>query len=71
MLFSLVHNSGELGGLNLSLTEALSLEEWEADGLLRRLGYVQAKIAAAKAGEKGVGGIEEEDPFKTDSDLEE
>lgn len=61
MLFDLTHNAGELGGLNISLSEARQLEEWEADGLLRRLRQVQRRIAEAKSGKTSLGGVEEEE----------
>lgn len=63
MLFELTYQAGELGGLNISLTEAKQLEEWEAEGLLRRLHQTQRRVAEAKAGKNSLGGVDEDDAF--------
>ena len=68
MLFELIHRPAELDCLGLSLTEAKSLEEWEAEGLLRRLHAVQKRTADRKSGRGGIGGVEDdfEDAFGED-----
>jgi hypothetical protein len=68
VVFALIYQAGELGGLNIDVDQAKQLEEWEAEGMLRRLHQVQSKMAEAKGGKTSLGGIDEEDAFETGSE---